>query len=409
MKFLHLADLHFGKSIYGVSLLEKGDQPVWVECVLQLVCEIQPDVIVIAGDVYDRSSPSGEAVALLDSMITDLAEKEIPVIIVAGNHDSGQRLSFGGSLLAKQRIHISGVLSKELPCVTLSDQEGPVNFWLMPYIFPSLVAQRLEDESIRDYDTAVRRLLELQKIDFSQRNVLIAHQNVTANGQESTRGGSESMVGGVGQVDYSVFEGFDYVALGHIHSSYPVGRETIRYAGSPLCYHFNETKQPVKGPILVELGAKGTLPNIETKSIEPLHPMREIRGAYETIRAEELQNTTQGEYVRIVLTDRRNEPNIYHFFRELFEKRGSVVMEVTSEYNQFQAMPSAAPSGTAEELAIEELFVEFYTERFGGKTPDPQEQELLRFAGEQTRQAEPDISRQAEELQKFALEQEDAE
>ncbi len=269
MKFLHLADLHFGKSIYGVSLLEKGDQPVWVERFLQLVCEIQPDVIVIAGDVYDRSSPSGEAVALLDSMITDLAEKEIPVIIVAGNHDSGQRLSFGGSLLAKQRIHISGVLSKELPCVTLSDQEGPVNFWLMPYIFPSLVAQRLEDESIRDYDTAVRRLLELQKIDFSQRNVLIAHQNVTANGQESTRGGSESMVGGVGQVDYSVFEGFDYVALGHIHSSYPVGRETIRYAGSPLCYHFNETKQPVKGPILVELGAKGTLPNIETKSIEP--------------------------------------------------------------------------------------------------------------------------------------------
>ena len=102
--------------------------------------------------------------------------------------------------------------------MTLSDQEGPVNFWLMPYIFPSLVAQRLEDESIRDYDTAVRRLLELQKIDFSQRNVLIAHQNVTANGQESARGGSESMVGGVGQVDYSVFEGFDYVALGHIHS-----------------------------------------------------------------------------------------------------------------------------------------------------------------------------------------------
>ena len=407
MKFLHLADLHFGKSIYGVSLLEKGDQPVWVERFLQLVCEIQPDAIVIAGDVYDRSSPSGEAVALLDSMITDLAEKEIPVIIVAGNHDSGQRLSFGGSLLAKQRIHISGVLSKELPCVTLSDQEGPVNFWLMPYIFPSLVAQRLEDESIRDYDTAVRRLLELQKIDFSQRNVLIAHQNVTANGQESTRGGSESMVGGVGQVDYSVFEGFDYVALGHIH--YPVGRETIRYAGSPLCYHFNETKQPVKGPILVELGAKGTLPNIETKSIEPLHPMREIRGAYETIRAEELQNTTQGEYVRIVLTDRRNEPNIYHFFRELFEKRGSVVMEVTSEYNQFQAMPSAAPSGTAEELAIEELFAEFYTERFGGKTPDPQEQELLRFAGEQMRQAESDISCQAEELRKFALEQEDAE
>lgn len=411
MKFLHLADLHFGKSIHGVSLLENGDQPVWVDRFLELVREIQPDAIVIAGDVYDRSAPSGDAVALLDRMISTLAEMEIPVMIVAGNHDSGQRMSFGGSLLAKQNVHISGVLSKEIPHVTLSDQNGPVTFWLMPYVFPALVAQKLEDDSIHDYDTAIRRLLAAQDIDFSQRNVLAAHQNVTANGQEAVRGGSESLVGGVGQVDYTAFDGFDYVALGHIHAAYPVGRDTVRYAGSPLCYHFEETKQQVKGPVLVELGAKTCVPAIETKVIAPLHPMREIKGEYSAIRTAELQNSARGEYVRIVLTDRRPEPEIYSFFHGLFEVRDSILMELTSEYDPFQGMPSLSPAGTMEEKAIEDLFIDFYSERFDGDVPDQAARELLRFAGEQVRHAKRDdaLELQVEALRKFASEQEDAE
>lgn len=413
MKFLHLADLHLGKFLHGVSLLENGDQPVWADRFLELVREIQPDAIVIAGDIYDRSAPAGDAVALLDGMITALAEMEIPVMMVAGNHDSGQRLSFGGSLLAKQNVHISGVLSKELPHVALADQYGPVTFWLMPYVFPALVAQVLEDDSIRDYDTAIRKLLEAQEVDFSQRNVLVAHQNVTANGQEPARGGSESMVGGVGQVDYSAFDGFDYVALGHIHSAYPVGRETVRYAGSPLCYHFEETKQPAKGPILVELGAKGTMPVWETKGIAPLYPMREIRGTYSAIQAAELQNTSRGEYIRIVLTDRRPEPEIYSFFRSLFENRDSIIMEMVSEYSPFGALSDFPTAHAAVEKGIEDLFVDFYSERCGGRVPDQREQELLRFVGEQVRHTDPTgdrdmLERQVEALRKFALEQEDA-
>lgn len=408
MKFLHLADLHFGKSIHGVSLLGNGDQPTWTDRFLELVREIRPDAILIAGDVYDRSAPAGDAVSLLDKMITALAEMEIPVMIVAGNHDSGQRMSFGGSLLAKQNVHISGVLSREIPHITLSDKDGPVTFWLMPYVFPALVAQKLEDDSIHDYDTAIRKLLAAQDIDFSQRNVLIAHQNVTASGQEAVRGGSESMVGGVGQVDYTAFDGFDYVALGHIHAAYPVGRDTVRYAGSPLCYHFDETKQPAKGPVLVELGPKGCVPMIDTKVIAPLHPMREIRGSYSEIQAAELQNLSGGEYIRIVLTDRRPEPEIYSFFRELFEKRGSIVMELTSEYSPFQAMPSASPESTAVEKAIEDLFMDFYSERNGGGAPDQKTQELLRFVGEQVRRGDSGgvLESQAEELRKFALKQE---
>ena len=408
MKFLHLADLHFGNSIHGVSLLENGDQPTWTDRFLELVREIRPDAIVIAGDVYDRSAPAGDAVSLLDKMITTLAEMEIPVMIVAGNHDSGQRMSFGGSLLAKQNVHISGVVSKEIPHVTLSDQDGPVTFWLMPYVFPALVAQKLEDDSIHDYDTAIRKLLAAQDIDFSQRNVLIAHQNVTASGQEAVRGGSESMVGGVGQVDYTAFDGFDYVALGHIHAAYPVGRDTVRYAGSPLCYHFDETKQPTKGPVLVELGPKGCVTMIDTKVIAPLHPMREIRGSYSEIQAAELQNFSEGEYIRIVLTDRRPEPEIYSFFHELFEKRGSIVMELTSEYSPFQAMPSTSPESTAVEKAIEDLFMDFYSERYDGGSPDQKTQELLRFVGEQVRRGDSGgvLESQAEELRKFALKQE---
>lgn len=219
------------------------------------------------------------------------------------------------------------------------------------------------------------------------------------------------MVGGVGQVDYTAFDGFDYVALGHIHAAYPVGRDTVRYAGSPLCYHFEETKQHVKGPVLVELGAKTCVPAIETRVIAPLHPMREIKGEYSAIQTAELQNPARGEYVRIVLTDRRPEPEIYSFFHGLFEGRDSILMELTSEYDPFQGMPSLSPAGTMEEKTIEDLFIDFYSERFDGDVPDQAARELLRFVGEQVRHAERDdaLEPQVKALRKFASEQEDAE
>ena len=249
MRFLHLADLHLGKSLHGISLLESGDQADWVRRFLELSGELRPDAVLIAGDVYDRSAPSGDAVELLSELLSGLAQQGIPVLLTAGNHDSGQRLGFLKELLGKEGIHIAGTLPKggKLPCVTLQDPWGPVHFWLMPYVFPALVAQALEDESIRDYDTAVRRLLQAQDIDFSERNVLIAHQNVTANGVECERGGSETMVGGLGEVDVSAFEGFTYVALGHIHAAYPVGRESVRYAGSPLL-PFQRDETAAQGP-----------------------------------------------------------------------------------------------------------------------------------------------------------------
>ena len=286
MRFLHLADLHLGKSVYGTSLLDNGDQSVWVEQFLALAEKLRPDAVVIAGDVYDRSAPSGEAVQLLSHMLTALHALGIPVMLCAGNHDSVQRLSFLHPLLAQEGLHISASLSESpaLRHVTLQDEHGPVTFWLMPYVFPAIVSEVLGCERFADSDSAVRALLQRQDVDFAARNVLVAHQNVTAGGAEAERGGSEAMVGGVGQIDYTAFDGFDYVVLGHIHAACPVGRDSVRYAGSPLCYHFNETKQPPKGPVLVELGKKGEPVRTETLVLPPLHPMRELRGTWVTLR-----------------------------------------------------------------------------------------------------------------------------
>ena len=389
MRFLHLADLHLGKSLHGISLLESGDQADWVRRFLELSGELRPDAVLIAGDVYDRSAPSGDAVELLSELLTGLAQQGIPVLLTAGNHDSGQRLGFLKGLLGKQGVHIAGTLPKggKLPCVTLEDAWGPVHFWLMPYVFPALASQALEDESIRDYDTAVRRLLQAQEMELSERNVLIAHQNVTANGQEGMRGGSETMVGGLGEVDVSAFDGLSYVALGHIHAAYPVGRESVRYAGSPLCYHFNEIKQPAKGPVLVELGAPGEEPRISRLSIPALHPLREARGGWEELRETETARESRGEFLRIVLTDSRVTPEIGDFFRELARARDSRVLELVSEYNPFGAESSSAPE-TGREQSVEELFARFYTERCGGEEPTGEDLALLRFAGERLRHRE---------------------
>ena len=401
MKIFHLADLHFGKTIYGLSMLE--DQRYWTDRFLDLCRDEKPDAVVIAGDVYDRGAPSGDAVALLSRMLTRLSELSIPVLLCAGNHDSVQRLSFARPMLAREGLHISGSLYDDpmLSHVTLEDEQGPVTFWLMPYVFPALIANVLGDESLRGSDAAVRALLEKQPIDFSQRNVLIAHQNVTAGGAEELRGGSESMVGGVGQIDYTVFDGFDYAALGHIHAAYPVGREAVRYAGSPLCYHFNETRQAAKGPVLVELGAKGEAVKIETLVIPPLHPMREIRGGYDEIREAELSDPRRGEYLRIVLTDRRVSPEISAFFHELYQGRDSILMELCSDYAQFSGEAGTLSRGDVEQKSIETLFGDFFTDRSGGTPPTDEDAALLQYAGELLCRRDPHTPPTAQDAEKL--------
>ena len=393
MRLLHISDLHLGKVVHGVSMLENDDQPCWVRRFLALAEELQPDAVLISGDVYDRSSPAGEAVSLFGSLLEALADLGIQVMVIPGNHDSGRRLAFARSLLSKQKVHIADLPGRSLTRVTLTDEFGPVDFWLMPYVFPAVVSQALEDETIRDYDTAVRRLLAAQPIDFSRRNVLLAHQNVTARGCEAPRGGSESMVGGVGQVDWTAFDGFEYVALGHIHAAYPVGRETVRYAGSPLCYHFNETRQPRKGPVMAELSAKGQPVRLQVLSIPPLHPMRELRGSFAELRAGELAESRQGEYLRLVLTDRPLSPEISDFFQTLAEGRGSILMDRCSEYHRSGGELSVPDGASLREKPVEALFADFFADRTGGESPDPAELALLAAAGEFVRNRTPEAGK----------------
>ena len=411
MKFLHIADLHFGKALHDCPLVEE-DQPFWADRFLELADSVKPDAVLIAGDVYDRSSPSGEAVRLLDLFLTGLHERGIQVLMISGNHDSGQKLSFAERLLEDQGVHIAGLVGKEIRHVTLEDEFGPVTFWLLPYIFPALVSQVLEDDSIRDYDTACRRLLAEQDIDFSERNVLIAHQNVVRDGVEAERGGSETMIGGVGAIDYTAFDGFTYVALGHIHAAQPVGRKTIRYSGSPLCYHFSETRQSVKGPVLVELGKAGEEPSIEICQIAPLHPLREIRGTYTQILEEEKKREDKGEYLRIVLTDRTRVPDAAERLRAFFKAKGSRVLELVHE-----GAGPAARAGTAGDgrrKSLPELFTDFYFDRSGEKIPDKVQKAIIDYAAEHAGRAGdlgeglfPD-EKETEAFVRFILKQEDA-
>ena len=433
MRFLHISDLHLGKSLHGVNLLDSGDQPYFVDGLLRLCGEVRPDAVLIAGDVYDRGAPAAGAVELLSRLITGLTDLGAAVLMVPGNHDSAQRLAFGRELLARGGFHVAPPLTAPgtLTRVTLKDEHGPVDFWLLPYLFPALAGEALGME-LRDYDAAVRAVLAAQAVDFSRRNVIVAHQNVTAGGVEGERGGSESTVGGVGQVDYTAFDGFDYAALGHIHAGYPVGRAAVRYAGSPLCYHFHETMQAAKGPLLVELGPKGTEPKLTLLPLEPLHRLRAIEGTLEEVRAElagrspapqeaadgrvpSLQArgetdadgrvpSLQGEYLSVTLTDRRVAPELAEELRALCAARDGLLMELTSVWRAGDG-EAALTAAALKEMGLAELFADFYTQRNRGAEPGGAELRLLDRAAELAEAADlrlPPDGAQVETLVRFA-------
>lgn len=382
MKFIHISDLHFGKMLHGYSMADT-DQPFWIERFMELICQEKPDAIVIAGDVYDRSIPSKEAVRLLDKFITRLTDLDIPVFMIAGNHDSGTRLSFASALLQEKKLYIAGEVTKEVANYTLEDEYGPITFWLVPYLFPAAVQEALEDKDINSYDQAMRRLLEEQDLDLSERNVIVSHQMVTDSGKPLETEGSEVMVGGVGNIDVSAYDGFDYVALGHIHAAQKVGRKTVRYSGSPINYHFSEAKRASKGPVIVELKEKGSEPVIRVEELEVLHPMREIKGTYQEIYEQESKNKTDNEYIRVVLTDELVPMDAVRNLSDLFEAKKCVLMETVHEPENRKTIEDIQNNMAVEEISVDELFTAFYREKNNDEFPSEQQQEIIRFVAEQ--------------------------
>lgn len=301
MKFLHLADLHLGKRVNGFSMLE--DQAHILRQILAILDDEQPDGVLIAGDVYDKSVPSVEAVELLDSFLTELRARGVPVLLISGNHDSPERLAFGGRVMDSCGIHISPVYDGALAPVTLHDEFGPVHVWLLPFVKPAHVRRWFPDADIESYTDAMAEAVAHMDIDTAARNVLVTHQFVTGG----TRSGSEELsVGGTDNVDSGVFAPFDYVALGHLHGAQHIGRETIRYAGSPLKYSFSEARQH-KSVTVVTLGEKGDV-QVRTVALTPLRELREIRGSYDELTARSFyeHTTYRSDYLHLILTDEQD-------------------------------------------------------------------------------------------------------
>lgn len=299
MKFVHLADLHLGKRVNDFSMLE--DQRYVLEQVLRITREEKAQGVLIAGDIYDRQVPPVEAVGLLDDFLTELAKDNVSVYMVGGNHDSIERVSFGARLLAGSGIHMATEYDGEVDMVTAQDKYGVIDIYLLPFIKPAHVRAvwKEEAEGIHTYQEALAFVTGKIVRNEGHRSILVAHQYVSG---AAVCDSEEHSVGGLDQVEASCFDGFDYVALGHLHGPQSVGRDTVRYAGTLLKYSFSEVSHR-KSVTLVEMGEKGTI-KIDTRQVVPFHEMRKIRGSYmEVTDRSHYGNTDTQDYVHITLTD----------------------------------------------------------------------------------------------------------
>lgn len=313
MKLIHLSDLHLGKRVNEFSMLE--DQQYILTEILHIIDQEKPDGVMIAGDVYDKSVPSAEAVALLDDFLVRLAKRGLQVFLISGNHDSPERMAFGGRLMAQSGVHLAPVYDGKVRPITLTDEYGPVNLYLLPFLKPAHVRRCFPEREILTYTDALAAAIEAMGVNPAQRNVLVTHQFVTG----AARCDSEEIsVGGTDNVDVSVFEPFDYVALGHIHGPQQVGRETVRYCGTPLKYSFSEAKHQ-KSVTVVELGEKGAV-SVHTVPLTPMRDLAELRGTYEELTFRGFYDGTSypRDYVHITLTDEEDIPDAVSKLRIIY-------------------------------------------------------------------------------------------
>jgi exonuclease SbcD len=351
MKFIHLSDLHLGKRVSEYSMLE--DQRYILTEILRIADEERPDGVLIAGDVYDKTVPPAEAVELFDDFLVRLAARGTQTFVISGNHDSPERIAFGGRLMDASGVHMAPVYSGSVAPVTLRDDFGPVHVYLLPFVKPANVRRFFPDAEIGSYTDALRTAVEQMHIDPAERNVLVTHQFVTG----ASRSESEDItVGGADNVDAAVFAPFDYVALGHIHSPQNCGAETIRYCGTPLKYSFSEAKDR-KSVTVLELGEKGDV-SVRTAALTPLHDLRELRGSYETLTLKDsYEHTTLPEdYTHITLTDEEDIPNALGKLRVIYHR----LMKLDYDNLRTRSGGEVTADADAERRSPQELFADFY-------------------------------------------------
>lgn len=373
MKLLHIADLHIGKRVYEYSMLEQ--QSFILDQILRIVDGKKPQALLLAGDIYDKNVPAAEAVELYDDFLTGLSERQIKTFIVSGNHDSRERINFGSRILSKGNIYISGMFDGHLKCETLADPFGEVNIWLLPFVKPATVRPYFESETIDSYEQAVKAILSAADIDTTKRNILLAHQFVTAFGVEPQRSDSEAIsVGTLDNVDFEVFNQFDYVALGHIHRPQFIGRETIRYAGSILKYSFSEVGHK-KSATLIEVSEKGYI-KLEEIPLVPDKDLREVKGALaDLIRAENYLSSNQQDFLSVVLTDEEGYIDPIGKLRTVYPN----IMRLSFE-NSLSGKEHIYIGTTAEEIDQKnplELFEDFFVAQ-NDKPMNIEQRELLK-------------------------------
>ncbi len=350
MKFIHLSDLHIGKRVNEFSMLE--DQKYILKKILTIINEEEPDGILIAGDVYDRSVPSEEAMRVWDDFLILLADKKVPVFAISGNHDSAVRFADHSALVESTGIHLSPVYDGHAAKYTLEDDFGPVHIYLLPFVKPAVVKAVFPEETIEDYTDACRVAICHMEVDDRERNVILAHQFVTGAARCESE---EVVVGGLDNVSASVFDPFDYVALGHIHGKQSIGRETLRYCGTPLKYSFSE-KDHQKSVTVVEMGKKGEV-SIREVPLVPLHDLREIRGTYnELVSKSFYEGTATDDYIHAILTEEEDVIDAMAKLRIIYPN----LMKLSYDNKRTRSRQEITDAGDVEKKSPIELFAEFY-------------------------------------------------
>ena len=350
MRFLHLSDLHLGKRVCEFSMLD--DQQFILEQILALLDTHPVDAVLLAGDLYDKPVPPAEAVRMLDWFLTALARRGLPVFAVAGNHDSADRVAFGSALLAESRVYVSPVFTGAPAPITLTDAYGPVDLYLLPFLKPATVRHIYPDEPVESYNDALACVLRHMQPDTAHRSVVVAHQFVAGAASCESE---EPSVGGIDWVDAALFDTFDYVALGHLHSPQKVGRDTMRYCGTPLKYSFSEAHQQ-KSATFVELGPKGDV-TVSTEPLTPRHDLRELRGSYmELTDRRSYEGTAVDDYLHITLTDEQDIPDALARLRVIYPN----LMRLNYDNRRTQSQQELdAPAQAAQKTPLEHV-ADFY-------------------------------------------------
>ena len=378
MRFLHLGDLHLGKTLGDFDLYD--DQKYILEQILGIIEEKKADAVLIAGDIYDKSLPSEAATGLLDWFLTCLVKMKVRVYMISGNHDSDERLNYGSSIFKANDIFISARFEGRLFKHTAVDEYGEIDIYLLPFVKASQVRHFYPDEKIENYNDAIRLVIEKAEIDKNRRNIIVAHQFVAGRSADPELAGSEGVgvlnVGTVEKINYDIFDDFDYVALGHIHSPQSVGREGVRYSGSILKYSLSEVQKDKSVP-LITMGEKGKT-ETELIALKPCRDLRQIKGEMKTL-LDRSNIVFPNDFMYVTLTDEDYIQDAMGIFRQYYPN----TVKIDYDNSHTNELEYVDVSKLSEKKPFDELIKDFYKEVYGTDIDDDELKAIMEAAREE--------------------------